>query len=148
MNIKRIIFLFTFISPLSYSADFEFSLGAGLQYSGAIGSQFALKTEESKYFVSVGLPGYSLGMQTTISDNQNHSVGFSYGRVDTIFSSKESRYGFITYNYHFSSFQDTGWLVGTGIGFYDEASHKILFTNERKDPSAKAMYTLDIGYKF
>ena len=46
------------------------------------------------------------------------------------------------------SIKNDGWVVGTGLGFYDEKSYIPLFSNERISPSKKLMFTFDIGYKF
>lgn len=144
--IKRIIIIIMFCLPtITFGSEFEFSLGTGFQYSGVLGTQFAVKHEESKYFLSVGLPGYSLGMQTIVSDNEYHFVGFSLGEIRWW---TDSQYGFATYNYHMDGFKNNGWVFGVGIGMYDEKEHTPLFGNESVDPSSKAMFTLDIGYKF
>jgi len=144
---KSVLILFSYL-PLSVcSAEFELSLGAGFQYSGLIGSQLALKHQDSKYFMSVGLPGYSIGMQTIVSDNEYHSAGFSLGEIQGIFDG-DSKYGFITYNYHVNGFRNSGWVFGAGVGVYDEESNTPLFSNERTNPSKKTMLSLDIGYKF
>jgi len=145
---KKIMIISLSYLPLSAAgAEFEFSLGAGMQYSGVIGTQFAIKHDDSKYFLSVGLPGYSLGMQTIISDNESHSAGFSLGEIQGIWYG-DSQYGFITYNYHMDGFRKSGWVFGAGVGFYEEESYTPLFGNERKNASKKTMFTLDIGYKF
>jgi hypothetical protein len=145
--LKKLIFISLSYLPLSaFGAEFEFSLGVGFQY-GVVGTQVAVKHQDSKYFVSLGVPGYSLGMQTIVSDNEYHSVGFSLGEVDGILNDG-ARYGLITYNYHMDGFKNNGWVVGTGVGFFDEKSYIPLFSNERKSPSKKALFTIDIGYKF
>lgn len=144
---KSLLILCTYAPLAVFAAEFEFSLGAGFQYSGILGTQFSVKHQDSKYYVSVGLPGYSLGMQTLVSDNDYHSAGFSLGEIKGIFDG-DSRYGFITYNYHADGFKNSGWVLGAGVGFYDEESHTPLFGNEPTNPSKKAMFTLDLGYKF
>jgi len=146
--LNKLIVISLFSLPFSASgAEFEFSLGAGFQYSGVIGTQFAVKHDDSKYYVSFGLPGYSLGMQTITSDNEKHSVGLSFGEIQGVFDG-DSQYGFITYNYHLNGFKNNGWVFGAGLGFYDEESYTPLFSNERINPSRKTMFTLDVGYKF
>jgi len=95
----------------------------------------------------VGLPGYSLGMQTIISDNESHSAGFSLGEIQGIWYG-DSQYGFLTYNYHMDGFRNNGWVFGAGVGFYEEESYTPMFGNERINSSKKTMFTLDIGYKF
>ncbi len=141
------IALCIFLSSDVYSSEFEFSVGGGFQYSGIIGTQFALKNEESKYYISLGLPGYSIGMQTLISDNHHHSLGLSVGEIQGLLDG-DSRYAFITYNYHFTGFSHNGWVFGAGLGGYDEQAYVPLFGNESINPSTKAMFTVDIGYKF
>lgn len=146
--LNKLIVISLFYLPLSaFSAEFEFSLGAGFQYSGVIGTQFAIKHEDSKYFLSVGLPGYSLGMQTIVADNEYHSVGFSLGEIQDIFGG-DHQYGFLTYNYHMDGFKNKGWVFGTGVGFYHEESSTSLFSHEHINGATTAMYTLDVGYKF
>ena len=146
--LNKLIVIPLFCLPFSVcSADFEFSLGAGFQYSGILGSQFALKQDDSKYFVSVGAIGYSVGMQTLVSENDHHSAGFSVGKLGAIFGG-DHQYGFLTYNYHPDGFSHSGWVLGTGVGVMKEESHTVLFTKELVNPSAKAAITLDIGYKF
>jgi hypothetical protein len=144
---KSLVILLSYLPISVFGAEFEFSLGAGFQYSGIIGTQFSVKHQDSKYFMSVGLPGYSLGMQTILSENEYHSAGFSFGEIQSIFDGN-SRYCFITYNYHVDGFKSSGWVLGAGVGIYDEESYTPLFGNERINPSKKAMLTLDIGYKF
>ena len=80
----------------------------------------------------MSVPGYSLGVQTIVSDNEYYSVGFSLGKLDGLLNdgllNDGGRNGLITYNYHMSGFKNDGWVVGTGIGFYDEKSYTQLFT--------------------
>ncbi len=144
---KSVLILLSYLPISALGAEFEFSLGGGFQYSGIIGTQFTVKHEDSKYFISVGLPGYSLGMQTIVSENEYHSAGFSLGEIQSVFGN-DGRYGFITYNYHVDGFKNIGWVLGAGLGIYDEESYTPLFGSERTNPSKKAMLTLDIGYKF
>jgi len=144
---KTLLILLSYLSVPVNGAEFEFSLGSGFQYSGIIGTQFAVKHQDSKYFMSVGLPGYSIGMQTIVSTNEYHSAGFSLGEIQGILDG-DSQYGFITYNYHMDGFKNNGWVLGAGVGLYDEESYTPLFGHERINPSKKAMLTLDVGYKF
>jgi hypothetical protein len=144
---KSLVILLSYLPISVLAAEFEFSLGSGFQYSGFLGTQFSVKHQDSKYFLSVGLPGYSLGMQTILSDDEHHSAGFSLGEIQGIFDG-DSRYGFITYNYHLDGFKSNGWVFGAGVGIYDDESYTPLFGNERVNPSKKAMITLDVGYKF
>lgn len=146
---KKSLFVLLSYFPIStFATEFEFSVGAGFQYSGVIGTQLAIKHQESKYFVTVGLPGYSVGMQTMISADEHHSAGLSVGKLQRILGGK-ANYGFITYNYHVNGFNNDGWLFGAGVGMYDEKAYKEFFSHgDIINPSKKAMITLDVGYKF
>lgn len=145
---RFIIILLGYLPFYSWGGDFEFSVGGGYQYSGIIGTQFAIKDDNKKYFVSIGLPGVSVGMQYAFSNNLKHSAGFSVGKLFNAFNA-DTEYGFITYNYHFSGFKNNGWVLGTGIGYYNRDENRIFFgggqVNERDNGIAT---TLDIGYKF
>ena len=146
---KNLAIILLTCTPLStWGGDFEFSVGAGYQYSGFIGTQFTFKEYDQKYFISLGLLGASVGMQSTFSSNENHSVGFSVGKLAGVLSA-DTEYGFLTYNYHFSGFQNNGWVLGTGIGYYNKNEYEVFFgkgkTRERENGVA---LTLDIGYKF
>lgn len=143
-----IIILFAYLPFSASGADFEFSVGGGFQYSGVIGTQFAIKDDNKKYFISFGLPGISVGMQSAFSNNDKHSVGFSVGKLSGFYSA-DTEFGFITYNYHFTGFKNNGWVLGTGIGYYSQDENKKFFgggqINERESGVA---LTFDIGYKF
>ncbi len=144
---KSLLILFSYLPLSACGAEFEFSLGAGLQYSGVIGTQFSVKHQDSKYFMSVGLPGYSIGMQKIVSDDESHSAGFTVGRMLGIWDGG-TKYGLITYNYHLDGFKNSGWVFGTGVGVSKEEPYTPLFSNKHVNPSTKVMFTLDIGYKF
>lgn len=145
--LKKLIFISLSYFPLSASGtEFEISVGAGFQYGG-IGTLLAVKHQESKYFMSLGVVGYSLGMQTIVSDNEYHSAGFSLGEIQGIFDNG-SRYANLNYNYHMKGFKNDGWVLGVGVGFYEKKSYIPLFSNERLSPSKKPIFTFDIGYKF
>jgi len=123
----------------------ELSIGAGFQYSGLLGAQFALKDDDIKYYLSVGLPGFSVGLQKVVSDNDHHSVGFSLGELSAIYGDNDNQYGFLTYNYHLHGFKSSGLVFGTGIGVYQERTYS---SHGHDIDEFKAMLTLDIGYKF
>jgi len=123
----------------------EFSIGAGFQYSGLLGAQFALKDDDIKYYLSVGLPGFSVGLQKVVSDDDHHSVGFSLGELSAIYGDNDNQYGFLTYNYHLHGFKNGGLVFGTGVGVYQE---RIYSSHGPHIEEFKPMFTLDIGYKF
>ena len=73
---KIIMIFMLLLAPISsQGGNFGFSLGAGLQYSGVLGTQFSFRQKNIKYHLSVGVPGYSLGLEKSFSRYNNHSVG-------------------------------------------------------------------------
>lgn len=132
------LLIFTF--PVM-SSEFEFSAGAGHQYGGFIGGQFSYKNENSKYYGSVALVGYSVGLQTTFSENSKHSFGATIGQSVVI-----GDYGFLflNYDYHIEGFQNKGWVTGVGLGFKREEEGRVLGAEIKTTPSI----TFDLGYKF
>ncbi|WP_019028947.1 hypothetical protein [Colwellia piezophila] len=135
------------ISFSSSAGDFEFAIGAGHEYGGILGGQFAYKTEYSKYYGSVGVVGFSTGFQTTFSKNSKHAYGVTVG-AEAIDSSEG--FLFATYNYHFKGFSNNGFVIGTGIGFTKGDGVPLGGGCYVDCPSTekKAMITLNIGYKF
>jgi hypothetical protein len=132
----------------SWAYNFEFSVGAGLQYSGILGSQFAIKDDKQKYFVALGLPGASVGMQSVVSEDEKHSVGFSVGVMKGLFSS-DTRYGILTYNYHLNGFNNDGVVFGLGAGYSSADEYKVFFGGgEVAEEDKGLIFSLDIGYKF
>ncbi|MAT39868.1 MAG: hypothetical protein CL946_09725 [Ectothiorhodospiraceae bacterium] len=143
---KIIMIFMLLLAPISsQGGNFGFSLGAGLQYSGVLGTQFSFRQKNIKYHLSVGVPGYSLGLEKSFSRYNNHSVGLVAGEMFMLFAKENAKYSFATYNYHFSGFSNSGWVIGGGLGLYKEGAAS---WGDDDDPKAKTTYTVDVGYKF
>jgi hypothetical protein len=144
---KISIIALSLISFAGSAGNFEFTIGAGHEYGGILGGQFAYKTEYSKYYGSVGLIGFSTGFQTTFSKNSKHAYGVTVG-AEAIDS--EEGFLFATYNYHFKGFSNNGFVIGTGVGFTkgDGVPMGGGCIIDCQGAEKKAMVTLNIGYKF
>ncbi len=148
LNMKIAIIALLLISFAGSAGDFEFAIGAGHEYGGVLGGQFAYKTEYSKYYGSVGLIGFSTGFQTTFSKNSKHAYGMTVG--SELFTSP-SGFLFATYNYHFKGFSNNGLVIGTGIGITkaggdsESGGHCGSLCGETETSTS---VTLNIGYKF
>lgn len=135
------------VSSMSHAVEIEYSLGMGPQYGGISGSQVALKLEDSKYFVAAGFLGASLGGKYKISENGHHSLGFNLGSLANSLSDiKEYLLG--TYNYHFSGFDEQGWELGAGVGFYREDEYQILSGSETYKSETNLTFAVNLGYTF
>ncbi len=53
------IIALSLVSLCSSAGDYQPAAGLGQQYGDVLGTQFAYTTEASKYFVSLGLVGFS-----------------------------------------------------------------------------------------
>ncbi|OCQ22597.1 hypothetical protein A7985_01120 [Pseudoalteromonas luteoviolacea] len=131
----------------SHADDFEFSSGIGLQYGGIVGVQAALKQENSKYFASLGLYGVSVGGQYVVSENTKHALGFNAGRMLLIFGDYTD-YVALTYNYHVSGFHNSGWELGTGVGYFVNEESSTIFSSKVIEEEKEANLFINIGYKF
>ncbi|KZN43637.1 hypothetical protein N474_20460 [Pseudoalteromonas luteoviolacea CPMOR-2] len=139
--------IIAFASFSSQSADFEFSTGGGTQYGGFIGIQGGLKFEKSRYFAALGLFGVSAGAQFQMSNDGHHSLGVNGGTMYGIFGGDKD-YIAMTYNYHFKGFHNSGWEIGTGVGYFKTEEHSIWFSSDVAEEEEKAHIIFNIGYKF
>ncbi|KZN28530.1 hypothetical protein [Pseudoalteromonas luteoviolacea] len=131
----------------SHATNFEFSSGIGTQYGGLIGVQAAIKQEKSKYFAGLGLFGVSAGMQYVLSEDMHHALGFNTGRMFQVLG-EHTDYVALNYNYHVNGFHNSGWELGTGIGYFETDESSILFSSEVVEEEKEAKLILNIGYKF
>jgi len=142
---KNIIIALSFIALSSAAGEYETTVGFGHQYGGVLGAQFSYKTESSEYYGSLGLVGYSAGIQTTFSQNSKHAFGLVAGR-DEIQSSRG--FLFVTYDYHLNGFSGNGWVVGTGLGYTLQDGIAHIQGDSSHGHEIKAAITLNVGYKF
>lgn len=148
------------VSSISHAADIEYSLGLGSQYGGILGGQVALKLEDSKHFVGLGLLGASVGGKYKVSENGHHSIGFNLGTFFNIMS-PGTDFLFGTYNYHFRGFDKQGWELGTGAGFFRTDEYRPYnryrsyrygeseyFRSGSYETETDFTFTINLGYTF
>jgi hypothetical protein len=140
--LKKLIVISSLLFSSIATAELRVTAGAGHQYGGILGAQFAYQTPGSQYYLSLGLVGAAVGFQTTFEDNSKRAFGLSGG-----FEAANSEDGFVfaTYNYHFQGFTESGWVAGVGIGVRREDDGFFQDSGTKKTSGA---ITLDIGYKF
>ncbi|AZQ84820.1 hypothetical protein EKO29_12950 [Colwellia sp. Arc7-635] len=131
------------VSLSSSAGEYETTVGLGHEYGGVLGAQLAYKTQDSKYYASAGLIGFSAGLQTTFSENSKHAFGFVAGKEEF---HGEDGFFFVTYDYHLDGFSNNGFVIGTGIGITREDEGG-LFADLGETVTSTAV-TLNIGYKF
>ena len=126
------------------ATEFQSSVGMGHQYGGIIGAQLAYKNDQSKYFASLGVVGAALGFQSSFEPDSHYSYGVVLGREAL---QSEDGFVFITGNYHFNGFNQSGWTVGLGFGVTREDDSGF-FGNSPGTTSSNTSLTLNIGYEF
>lgn len=143
---RRCLFCLGILIPVSgWAGGIEYSVGLGLPYGG-IGGKIAYKTEESKYYVGIGVPAVTIGMQTVVNDNLHHSWGGYVGRGFSLFSS-DVDFAAISYSYHLDGFDNQGWEFGMAGGYYQEDEDGGIF-NVPEDTEEGGFITLNVGYNF
>ncbi|MDP2560809.1 hypothetical protein [Psychrobium sp. 1_MG-2023] len=144
---KNLMFCLCGFTSLScWSTEVDFGLGLGTQYGG-VGGQLIIDQQQTKYFIALGIPGYSIGMKSVISDHQHHSWGLNAGVIDGIFSS-DTQFAGVTYNYHFDGFENDGWELGLVAFYYREKEHKRLFSHIVDEEETGVGISFNLGYSF
>jgi len=130
----------------SRAVDFDFSLGWGTQY-GLIGTQLAVNHNDSKYYVSLGLPSASVGIKTQFEEDKNKSWGGNVGKIFGIFSS-DINFASLNYNYHFNGFHNSGWEIGLGISYVQQDSYTPWGSSEQTEDRKGPGLSISLGYSF
>ncbi|KZN65226.1 hypothetical protein N473_01240 [Pseudoalteromonas luteoviolacea CPMOR-1] len=145
---KKILPVAMMLSSFSaFSAEFELAAGIGSQYAGVLGVQAAVKVDDIRYFAALGIPGVAAGAQFQLPDEPHHSVGINFGRFHTIFNHKTDILG-LTYTYHFNGFHDSGWEIGTGIGYIRRDEYSLLFSKVTYEEEREVGLLWNLGYRF
>lgn len=149
-----ILVLVMSLSSFCFAADdSNFSLGLGTDHGG-LGAKYSFNSHDSKYYASLGVRvhssetgtgfGYGVGWDRKIG-NDNHSLGLFAGSV-----SAQIDYGEVaiyhglsaTYNYYFSGFNNSSFVVGGSI--YSGVTSK----SEHMFEESSSGITLKIAYQW
>ncbi len=141
-----------FASSFCFAADdSNFSLGLGTDHGG-IGAKYSINNDDSKYYGSIGVRvhssetgtgiGYGVGWDHKIGGN-NHSLGIFAGVV-----SAQINYGKVviyhglsgTYNYYFSGFNNSSFVIGGSISSGVTSEDENLFEKNSSGVSLKLAY--------
>lgn len=142
----RLIIIFTtliFFASFNVYAKGQLSLGLGYQHASVFGVQYGYIDGNNKYFGAVGLTGAALGYQRAIDFDSKHTIGIVVGKESL---ASEDGFALLTYNYHFTAQEMSGWQLGVSAGVRreDEAS----FFGSSGEASSKAAFSIDLSYKF
>jgi hypothetical protein len=142
--VKKLVVILTLVCSSVSASEFQTSVGIGHQYGGLIGAQFGYKTDDTKLFGSVGFFGAALGYQTLFQDSNNLSYGLVLG-AEALKS--EDGFLFMTSNYHFNGFDQSGWVIGAGVGV-SRQDQGGFYSDTPNTVESDATLTLSIGYDF
>lgn len=125
------------------------SIGTGYTYASPfLGVQFSQKSEISKVYVSAGLIGYAIGFETSVTENNKHTLGVTGGQE---FLTSDVGFAFVTYSYHFNALANSGFVAGLGAGFrveeYGEENDDGVW-DDTDDIHISPALTLTLGYNF
>ncbi len=127
----------------------QFSVGLGPNHGSPIlGLQYAIKNKFYSTFISAGLVGYAFGFEAPFSKNKKHTLAISAGKE---FITSDKGFAFVSYTYHFKSFNNNGFTAGFSLGAtrnqvgYDDINGYWGGTSEREIEPAG---TLSLAYKF
>jgi len=130
--------------------DSNFSLGLGTDHGG-LGAKYSFNNNESKYYASLGVHvhgddgtglGYGVGWDRKIG-NDNHSLGIFGGSVSAQIAHGEVAiyHGLSgTYNYYFSGFNNSSFVLGASIYGGVTSSNKYLFEENKSGVALKVAY--------
>jgi len=139
-------------SSVASGGEFVNGFGSGIQYGGVVGWQSAYLSGKNKYKFSLGytdIAGITLGYDRYLGPKA--SLGASY------FANQFALGLSLNLNYHLSSVDDQGWLVGldlyTGLDSGDLTTETLqtMFTpwNDNDfDVEAKGGALISVGYHF
>jgi len=141
---RKLIVLLSLVCTSASADEFQTAVGMGHQYGGLIGAQVSYKSDESKYFASLGLVGAAVGFQHSIEPDSHYSYGMVLGSEAL---RSEDGFIFVNGNYHFNGFNQPGWVFGFGVGATREDSGGF-FSNTQGSTETKTAVSLNIGYEF
>lgn len=131
MKLPITLFLLS-LSGFTYSAEFDNSIGFGLQYAGIFGWQGSLSEDNIHGRLAIGVIGVSLGVDANINDHV--SLGGTFGTFGL--ASHRS----INLNYYPSGVYTQGWRLGADIG--------TIVSELKNDDGRGNFVSISFGYSF
>ena len=110
------------------------SLGLGLQY-GVVGAKFTDESRTANLSFSVGLLGAGAGFELPVSASRTVTAGANLG------AGIIGTWAAASLNYHFSGFRESGWILGSDVGWYQNAWAE-------DDVEGSLLLSLNLGRRF
>ncbi len=153
MKVFLFFILASFMSVSSYSRDANhFSFGLGTD-QGGLGFQYSISSNDSKYYIALGLQsyseasgtnlGYGLGWEKLIGKSRNNSLGLFLGAVSSsaVNTERTTYHGVAaTYNYYFNEIANNSWIVGGSLGYGESSNNASYFSDSTSQASLKLSY--------
>lgn len=124
-------FLASVIFPSQCIAEFDNSIGFGVQYSGIFGWQGSWTEENVHARIALGLIGLTAGVDVNM--DQHTSIGFTSGVIGL------AQFNALNLNYYPGGQYTQGWRVGLDVGRWN--TH---FFDEKNESFA----SISFGYSF
>ena len=136
---KMVLLATCLVTTFAATAESSWSIGHGYTSGGVVGAQYQWLQDDIKFTAAAGALGVAVGVQRSIDDARQHSVGLATG-VEAITANK----GFLlaTYQYYPAGFANSGmrWGLSAGVRRDDGIS----WGKEQ----TKAAVSFEIGYQF
>lgn len=145
--------LFAFIvSPGANAGEYDFGVGAGIQYGALLGGQGSYLFGNNKVRFGLGYAGYALGYERFLSSK--YSLGVQY------FANQFFVGGALSLNYLVGASRTRGWVLGLdiyrGVDTVESAADIIgglfdfdnTFDDVRVDEDPENGVSISIGYHF
>ncbi|CAM4227498.1 hypothetical protein [Pseudoalteromonas byunsanensis] len=132
-------------NTLAQNSENNWTLGVGLfEYGGHFGAKYQTQLS-GNHFVSgsFGIIGYSLGYEFKV--NEKLSLGATLGQQ---VGYAEDGYFVTKLNYHFSGFDNSGFVIGASLGVKEDDGDCLVLCPREDGNGLESAAGIHLGYKF
>ncbi|MDP5149613.1 hypothetical protein [Rheinheimera baltica] len=131
------------LSAGAANAQSNWSIGHGYASGGVVGAQYQWLQDDIKWTAALGLFGAAVGVQRSIDDARQHSIGLAAGIQEL---TAEDGFFVATYQYYPSGFANSGWRLGFSAGMRRE--DRSSFFASVGETETKPVIAFELGYQF
>ena len=123
------------------ASDNKVSAGFGFQYGGVLGVKYAIDSDNSRYFASIGALGGSVGYEYALSDT--NAITLALGSEVLV---SEKGFIMLEFNHYFQGRDNDGWRFGAGAGVVREDQGGFYANLGKTDTTGTI--SVNLGYQF